>query len=177
LYIFIPFCLLPKTICYRGFKSAHLQASKQKTALFLQQNINMKIKTAGLVSILLPVLATAARDNPFNPKTSAGTTGPFTPAKKPSPSANGAPATVDAATAQKMQAACDSWTADTGMVSNFQNIGKGTAAGPRFNAAAKVAYNVSNSYLLSLSLPLPRARALPPTTPTNKKNPRLRWMS
>ena len=38
-------------------------------------------------------------------------------------------------------------------MSNFQNIGKGTPAGPQFNAAAKVAYNASSHFTI-----LPRYR-------------------
>ncbi|KAF2668377.1 hypothetical protein BT63DRAFT_456013 [Microthyrium microscopicum] len=97
------------------------------------------MKTIFLASALLPILA-FARDNPFDPKTSKGTFGPFTPAKKALKSATGAPATVDDDTAQALQTACDNWTADTGKVSNFQNIGSSTASGSQFTNAANIAY-------------------------------------
>lgn len=85
-------------------------------------------------------LAAFARDNPFNAKTSKGTFGPFQPAKAPLSSATGAPATVSAQQAKTLQQACDNWTKDTGIVSNFQNLGKTTAAGTAFNSLANGAY-------------------------------------
>src|ERR1700712_2612805 len=93
-----------------------------------------------LISALLPVLALAGRDNPFDPATSKGTTGPFTPFKQPAASANGAPTKVSAAVAKALQSACDSWSLDTGTVSGFQDGGKGAATGQAFNVLANGAY-------------------------------------
>jgi hypothetical protein len=95
-------------------------------------------------SLLFPVLVTAVGVNPdpsFDPSTSKGTLPPFAaPARVPAANAVGAPTTISAATAKALQAACDSWSADTGKVSNFQDTGKGLPAGKQFNAAANVGF-------------------------------------
>jgi hypothetical protein len=54
--------------------------------------------------------------------------------------ATGGPTTVDAATAQALQAASDNWSLDTAQVSNFLNTGK-SLAGTQFNQGGNIAYN------------------------------------
>jgi hypothetical protein len=96
-----------------------------------------------IFSLLFPVLAAAVGGNPdpsFDPATSKGTLPPFAaPARAPAANAVGAPTTISASTAKALQAACDSWSADTGKVSGFQDAGNGLA-GQQFKAAANVAF-------------------------------------
>jgi len=76
----------------------------------------------------------------INPTTNPGVTGPFTPAKSPAAVANQVVSTVPASALTALQQACDDWSTDTGIVSNFLNIGAGTAAGTAFNGAANLAF-------------------------------------
>jgi hypothetical protein len=76
----------------------------------------------------------------FNAATSNGDLGPFTPVSSPAAQATGGPQSASGAQAQALQAAADNWSFDTGMVSNFQNTGKGLS-GAQFNQAANVGYN------------------------------------
>jgi hypothetical protein len=83
----------------------------------------------------------------INPKTSRGNLGTFTPAKLPARQATGGPTTVSSAQAATISKACTGWVADTGMVSNFLNIGKGTASN-QFQAAALIAFNAETDELV-----------------------------
>jgi len=92
------------------------------------------------ILVTLFVSLVAARDNPFNPATSKGTFGPFKAVRVPARSATGGPTTLTASQAQQLQTACDNWSSDTGIVSNFQNLGK-TTNGQAFNSLANGAFN------------------------------------
>jgi len=92
-----------------------------------------------IVVALFVSLVAAARDNPFNAQTSKGTFGPFKAVRNPARSATGGPTSLTANQAQQLQTACDNWTKDTGIVSNFQDKGKGTN-GQAFNSLANGAY-------------------------------------
>jgi hypothetical protein len=106
----------------------------------------MKITTV----ILFPTIALAAsipnhvRALPpgamVNPTTASGVFGPFTPARTAAAGATGAPTAVSNAVAQQLQQAADNWSADTGMVSNFLNLGKNTPAGTQFNSLGNTAF-------------------------------------
>jgi hypothetical protein len=76
----------------------------------------------------------------FDATTSKGTFGPFTPVSQAVPGATGAPTSVDASTAQALQAASDNWSFDTSQVSNFLNTGK-SLNGNTFNQGANIGYN------------------------------------
>lgn len=76
----------------------------------------------------------------FDATTNTGGFGPFVPLSAALPQATGAPQTVDAATAQALQAAADNWAFDTSQVSNFLNTGK-SLTGQQFNQGANIAYN------------------------------------
>lgn len=93
--------------------------------------------------LIFPVLAYSSAVNPdstFDPKTNQGVLGPFTPVRVPAPGATGAPKSVGASKDRTLQAAVDGWAADTGMVSNFLNIGNVTPKGQLFNSAANIAF-------------------------------------
>ncbi|KAF2430078.1 hypothetical protein EJ08DRAFT_250344 [Tothia fuscella] len=98
-------------------------------------------------TLFFPTLAVAVGVNPdttFDPATNKGDFGPggngFTPFRNPSPQATGAPQAVSNADAIALQNAADSWSIDTGTVSNFQDNGKKTQAGNSFNALANGAF-------------------------------------
>lgn len=76
----------------------------------------------------------------FDATTNTGQFGPFVPVSAALPVATGAATTVDAATAQALQAAADNWSFDTSQVSNFLNTGK-SLTGNQFNQGANIAYN------------------------------------
>jgi hypothetical protein len=76
----------------------------------------------------------------FDATTNQGQFGPFVPVSAALPQATGAAQTVDAATAQALQAAADNWAFDTSQVSNFLNTGK-SLTGQQFNQGANIAYN------------------------------------
>ena len=76
----------------------------------------------------------------FDATTNTGQFGPFVPVSAALPAATGAPQTVDAQTAQALQAAADNWAFDTSQVSNFLNTGK-SLTGNQFNQGANIAYN------------------------------------
>ncbi|KIW08758.1 uncharacterized protein PV09_00696 [Verruconis gallopava] len=86
----------------------------------------------------LPQLANPQAN--FNAATNTGTFGPFTPVSSALAIATGAPTSVDASTAQALQAAADNWSFDTAQVSNFLNTGK-SLTGQQFNQGANIAYN------------------------------------
>jgi hypothetical protein len=92
-----------------------------------------------IVAALFVSLVAAARDNPFNAQTSKGTFGPFKAVRTPANSATGGPTSLTANQAQQLQTACDNWTKDTGIVSNFQDKGKGTN-GQAFKSLANGAF-------------------------------------
>jgi hypothetical protein len=88
----------------------------------------------------------AASTAAINPKTSKGNLGTFTPAKLPARQATGGPSSVSNAQAATISSACTNWIADTGIVTNFLNTGKGTATN-QFNAAALKAFNAETDEL------------------------------
>lgn len=92
-----------------------------------------KPNAAGLPQLANPMAG-------FDASTNQGTFGPFFPVSQPAPAATGCPSTVDASTAQALQAAADNWSFDTSQVSNFLNTGHGLQA-PTFNQGANIAYN------------------------------------
>jgi hypothetical protein len=76
-----------------------------------------------------------------NPATSTGVFGPFKAVRAPAASAQGAPTTVSSQKAQQLQQACSAWVQDTGMVSNFLNLGQGQPVQTLFQQMANVAFN------------------------------------
>ncbi|KAF2675468.1 hypothetical protein BT63DRAFT_38908 [Microthyrium microscopicum] len=96
----------------------------------------------------LPALVAAGpgiNPNPnrnFNPATSQGTFGPFTPALQASVLATGGPqiGNVDARSLQAMQLAISNWQTDTGLVSGFLNVGKNTQDPNAFKGIADGAF-------------------------------------
>jgi len=98
------------------------------------------VATNGLLQLANPQLGNLVPN--FDANTNTGTFGPFTPVSQAVAGATGAPAagSLDASTAQAVQAACDNWSFDTAQVSNFLNTGH-SLQGQQFNAAANIAYN------------------------------------
>jgi hypothetical protein len=67
----------------------------------------------------------------------------------PAAAATGAPALTNKQQASALQSACNAWVSDTGVVSNFQNIGTGlTTNAQQFKQQAGIGYNAEVDELL-----------------------------
>jgi hypothetical protein len=76
-----------------------------------------------------------------DPATSTGVFGPFVAVRVPASGATGGPTSVSPQQAQQLQQACGAWVQDTGIVSNFLNLGQGQLVPNLFQQMAMQAFN------------------------------------